>query len=125
MPVFEPVVVAKTFPPPPPKHRTNPLPKGSIVTGFNHNRLFGFPGHKDHGLFRVDTDPTPVEWSNSGYQQDVTCYLCGCEILMVDSEFLMIKAKKVDIQREIRNITKLRNHLLSVRRQLIEEGIVK
>lgn len=120
--------MSETFPPSPPKQRTKPRPKGTVVTGHTQSGIFGFPTHKDHGLFSIASDPVKADWSNSGYQQDVICVTCGTEIVMVDSEFLMVKATKAQVQQAMRDITKCRNILLAARRQyslMIEEGRVK
>lgn len=116
------------FPPPPPKQRTKPYPKGTVVTGRTQSGIFGFPMHHRHCLFQIDTPPAKREWSNSGYAQKVTCLTCQMGMVEVDSEFLMVKANKADVLNAMRFITMARNSLLAARRHynlLIEEGKVK
>lgn len=121
------------FPPdlPPAPHK--PLPKGSIVTGYTHSGIFGFPGHKLHGQFELLTKPhrtnrAHANMSNSGYLQDVLCITCGKEILMVDCEFLMTRATREEVQFTMRVITESRAQLLAARRYynaLVDEERVK
>lgn len=117
-----------SFPPKARKLRTTPLPKGSIVTGYSQTGIFGFPSHRDHGLFELVTKPHKMENSNSGFQQMVRCISCNTEISKVDCEFLMVRATKEDVQKIISMITKARNVLLRARRYyslLIDEGRVR
>lgn len=117
-----------TFPPPSPKLRTTPLPKGSVVTGYSQTGLYGFPTHRNHGLFELITKPRKAEHSNSGFHQTVLCISCNTEIVHVDCEFLMVRASKAQVQETISMITKARNQLLRARRYysaMIDEGRVK
>lgn len=98
-----------------------PLPKGKLVNGFNVMGIFGFPGHKDHGIFRLISEPKKAKPSNSGYHQSVQCLICGNEWDGVDCEFLVVPVTKVFIQHKIRDITRARNHLLRVRKELSQE----
>lgn len=99
------------FPPPPPKLRTRPRVKGSVVTGYTQTGTFGFPDHKRHGLFRIETNPKSVEHSNSGFHQDVLCITCGDVLKGVDCEFLMVKATRDDLEQVMDKVVEARRRL--------------
>lgn len=99
------------FPPPPPKLRTRPRVKGSVVTGYTQTGTFGFPNHRHHGLFRIETNPKVAEHSNSGYHQDVLCISCDTLIQGVDCEFLMVKATRDDLEQAMDKVVGARRQL--------------
>lgn len=110
------------------KLRATPLAKGSIVTGYSQIGIFGFPTHKQHGLFEILNNPHKAEYSNSGFHQSVRCISCDTIIDKVDCEFLMMRATKAQVQETISMINQARQALLRARRyysQLIDEHRVK
>lgn len=81
------------FPPPPPPNK--PLAPGTLVTGFNPQGLFGFPGHNNH-LFVIIDNERKRQFTNSGFRTVYRCIACQ-DCVSQDGEFGAIAAGKSEV----------------------------